>query len=99
MVIANGTAIPTISRPRNSSVTTRSWSSGPMWHAVRGIEMPQTSGLGDDRAQKREAERDHAERHRQPRQPLRRRQIARRDVAKAPARHLEADELPRQQAA
>src|SRR5262245_15183380 len=99
MVIANGTAIPAISRPRNSNVTMSSWSSGPMLHAWGSNEAPQTLRLGNDRAQQREAERDHAERHRQPRQPLWRRQIARSHVSEPPARHFEADELPSQQAA
>src|SRR5262249_7717499 len=97
MVIANGTAIPAISKPRNKAVTIRSWSSGDIALAARAHQSPKRFRSRNQGRAERKAEREHAERHGQPRQPLWGCQIARRHVAEPPGRELEPYELPGEQ--
>src|SRR5438045_2764084 len=90
--IANGTAIPAVSRPRNRTVTMRIWSSGPM------REPAEPAHMGDESTDDREQQRRDTDCHREPRQPQRRFKIGRRALAEAPGGEFEFDELPQQQA-
>src|SRR5262245_1629379 len=94
MVMANGTGIPAVSRPRNSSVTTKTWNSGPIASPVGASERPQTPDIGDHRAHKRDAQRRHADHEQRPRQPERRLKEGRSAVAEPQGRAHQAYELP-----
>src|SRR5215510_9038181 len=94
MVMANGTGIPAVSRPRNTIVTTRTWSSGPIASPIGASERPQTPDIGGHRAHERDAQRRHADHEQRPRDPERRLQERRSAVAEPQGRAHEAYKLP-----
>src|SRR5581483_6098568 len=99
MTIANGTAIPAMSRPRNSAVTISSWISGGIAPALRGAAFAQLTDFRDQGAAQRDAQRGYAQHHRKLRQPQGRGQVGRRQRAETPGGQLETGILPGDQQA
>src|SRR5262245_54735769 len=93
--IANGTAIPAVSRMRNSTSAMKNWSSMPMRRS--GRKVAQSPDMHRDGAQHREAKRRRADRHDEARNPQRRLEIGRRALAETPGRLLEPNVVPQQQ--
>src|SRR5436305_1832317 len=93
--IANGTAIPAVSRTRNSTIATMNWTSTPMRVLVG--RSAKTSHVQQDRAADRKAQRGCTDRHHEPRYPEWRLEHGWRALTETPRGELEPDIMPHQQ--
>src|SRR5688572_18006487 len=94
--MANGTAMPAVSRPRNSTVTMRICSSGPNMRSGPR-QSAEAAHMGEEGAYDRDQQRRDADRHGEARYPQRRLQIGRCPFSEAIGGELELDQLPQQQ--